>query len=210
VNARKIVEWWVGLVRSFWRGVDGFVARGFGVWCFTDRPDSILRIALMRNTEYVKLSDGTVIAPGEQVGELHLWNDHLPHMPPSGPDLAWAKVTWRKWLHSLGELAAYVEKEPSLAHIRAFHGETVFLGKATLPWVATLQRIGFDVTVLPAPHTFGERFVAFFRNGYAWTLIWTYNPGSLQRKDFSHLERFVMWISRKQLLSRYGGGQVTR
>jgi hypothetical protein len=88
--------------------------------------------------------------------------------------------------------------------VRAFRGEAVVLPRDEFPWVRLFQRAGFDVLRLPKPRSPWERFAAFWENGYAWALIWTYNPGSLRRKDFFRLERIQIWISRERLRALYG------
>ncbi|MGQ9584831.1 MAG: YkoP family protein [Anaerolineae bacterium] len=189
------------------QGLDGLVSWGKGIQRFTEQPGCILRLARVRSKLFVRLSDGTEVRPSDWVGELHLWNKRLPHIPPEGPDLVWAREFWRLWLHSLGVLAHYVGQEPGWGQVRAFRGETVFSAKDAFPWERALKRVGFDVSSLPPPVSAWGRFKAFWENGYAWALIWTYNPGSLRRKDFFRLRRFRIWISREGLLSRHGSAQ---
>jgi hypothetical protein len=45
---------------------------------FTDDPNRVLRLAIKQAVTPLSLSDGTGIMPGDPVGELHLWNDHVP------------------------------------------------------------------------------------------------------------------------------------
>lgn len=196
-----------GLARLALRGLDALVSRGYGIWRFSEDSACILRVGRGRAHTLVRLSDGTEVQPGEAVGELHLWNERLPKMPPEGPDLAWATHTWRLWKRSLALLAQYLDGEPRLRDVRAFRGEAVLLPRDEFPWVRLFQRAGFDVLRLPRPRSAWERFAAFWENGYAWALIWTYNPGSLRRKDFSRLERVQIWISRERLCALYGTGR---
>jgi hypothetical protein len=65
------------------------------------------------------------------------------------------------------------------------------------------ERLGFDVLRRDRRdklRCFGE----FWENFYTWWLIWTFNPGSLRRKEFLCMERAQLWISRQALLERYG------
>jgi hypothetical protein len=52
---------------------------------FTDDPNRVLRLAIKQAVTPLSLSDGTGIMPGDPVGELHLWNDHVPRFPSGGP-----------------------------------------------------------------------------------------------------------------------------
>lgn len=192
------------LARLALRGLDALVSWGYGIWRFSEDPGCILRVGQGRARAPMRLSDGTEVQAGEAVGELHLWNERLPKMPPEGPDLAWATRTWQLWKRSLEVLAQSLEGEPRLQEARAFRGEAVVLPRDEFPWVRLFQRAGFDVVRLPRPRSPWERFAAFWENGYAWALVWTYNPGSLRRKDFFRLERIQIWISRERLCARYG------
>lgn len=192
------------MARLALRGLDAAVSWGYGIWRFSEDPDCILRVARARARIGVHLPDGTEVRPGDAVGELHLWNERLPKMPPEGPDLAWATHMWRLWRESLRKLAQRLEEEPRLGDVRAFRGETVFLPRDNFPWARLFQRAGFTVLRLPRPRSPWGRFAAFWQNGYAWALIWAYNPGSLRRKDFFRLARLQIWISRSGLCRLYG------
>jgi hypothetical protein len=147
-------------------------------------------------------SDGVMVEKSRLIGKLHLWNEHLPRMDEAGPSLEWATKTYRLWRASLKKLAAYLEDEPQFADIRAFRGEIAFFEKS-LEGSALFERLGFDL--VRADRKSGlKRFGEFWENLYTWWLIWTFNPGSLRRKDFFRMERAQLWISRQALLERYG------
>jgi hypothetical protein len=187
-------------------GLDVLLRRIYHVWEFTEDEHCILRIALGRSTRELTLSDGTGIEKGEVVGELHLWNEHLPRMDEEGPSLEWALKTYRLWRASLKKLVAYLEDEPQFAGIRAFRGETAFL-RDDLEESGLLERLGFDVLRRDRGDKL-RRFEEFWENLYTWWLIWTFNPGSLRRKEFLRMERAQLWISRQALLERYGSISV--
>jgi len=183
-------------------GLDVLLRRAYHVREFTQDESCILRIALGRSTREITLSDGTRIERGEVVEELHLWNEHLPRMDEEGPSLEWATKAYRLWGASLKKLVAYLEDEPQFANVRAFRGETAFL-RDDLEESGLLERLGFDVLRMDRGDKL-RRFEEFWENLYTWWLIWTFNPGSLRRKDFFRLERAQLWISRQALLERYG------
>jgi hypothetical protein len=77
--------------------------------------------------------------------KLHLWNEHIPLIPKSGPDLAWGLALQRRLARSWAELAAYVEVAPDFQNLRAFRGEMVFSSIEDLTQAITLgQRWGFE------------------------------------------------------------------
>ena len=188
--------------RAAVRGLDVLVRRAYHVREFTQDENCILRIALGRSAKDMTLSDGTRIEKGEVVGELHLWNERLPRMDEEGPSLQWALTTYRLWRASLKKLTAYLENDPQFENIRAFRGESALL-KDDLEGSALFERLGFDLVRRNRTSRL-ERFAEFWENLYTWWLIWTFNPGSLRRKDFFRMERAQIWISRQALVERYG------
>lgn len=182
--------------------LDVLLRRVYHVREFTQDGSCILRIALARSAEEITLSDGTRIGKGEVVGELHLWNEHIPPMDEGGPSLEWALKSRRLLIASLKKLATYLEDEPQFESVRAFRGETAF-PREGLERRALFERLGFDLVRMDRIGRL-KRFGEFWENVYTWGLIWTFNPGSLRRKDFFHLERVQLWISRQALLERYG------
>jgi len=195
------------LARGAIRRLDVWVRRGYRVYEFSSHPDCILRLALGRSEREVTLADGTHVVAGEPVGDLHLWNERLPPMPPGGPDLRWAVAMHRGMVRSLRLLAAYMESDPAWANIRAWRGETAFNPRwEARPDSELLERLGLEL--LPAePAGPLKRFTDFWQNLYTWWLTWTFNPASLRSKRFWRLERRQLWISREALLSRYGQGR---
>jgi hypothetical protein len=183
-------------------GLDLLLRRLYHVWEFTQDESCILRIALGKSTREITLSDGTRIEKGEVVGELHLWNEHLPRMDAEGPSLEWALKAHRLWRGSLKKLTEYLENEPQFESVRAFRGETAFL-RDDLEESGLFEQLGFDVLRMDRRGKL-RRFGEFWENLYTWWLIWTFNPGSLRRKDFLRMERAQLWISRRALLERYG------
>ena len=186
------------------RCLDALLRRAHGVYEFSPEPECILRLALGRSERETTLADGTHIAAGERIGELHLWNERLPPMPQQGPDFRWALTMRRRLVRSLQLLAVYVENDQTLRDIRAFRGETVL----DLRWsereeANPLARLGLELrsAELAGPL---KRFTDFWENLYGWWLIWTFNPGSLRSKRFWRLQRCQLWISRQALLNKYG------
>jgi hypothetical protein len=188
--------------RAAVRGLDVLVRRAYHVHEFTQDENCILRIALGRSTKDMILSDGTRIEKGEVVGELHLWNERLPRMENEGASLQWALKAYHLWRVSLRQLTAHLEDEPQFAGVRAFRGETA-LRKDDLEGSDLFERLGFDLVRADRSSRL-KRFGEFWENLYTWWLIWTFNPGSLRRKDFFRMERAQIWISCRAMIEKYG------
>ena len=76
-------------MRALMRRIDAWMLRVLGIFEFSDDPECVLRLQITRAPHTLCLN-GRVVNAGEPVLELHLWNEHIPPLPPSGPDLAWA------------------------------------------------------------------------------------------------------------------------
>ncbi len=189
------------LARWAIRRLDALLRSARGVYEFSSDPDCLLRLALGNSGREVVLADGTRIAAGERIGELHLWNERVPPMPQAGPDLCWA-VTMRLGLvYSLQLLAAHVENDPDWEDVRAFRGETAV--DAQRGETHPFTHLGFELQPLELVGPL-KRFTDFWENLYTWWLIWTFNPASLRSKHFWGLQRRQLWLSRATLLTRYG------
>jgi len=183
------------------RALDAFQRRRMGIWEFSDDPDCIFRIGLGRARRDLELPDGTRIVKGQQVGIIHIWGDHLPVIPSSGADLAWARQTVRRLERSLHLLAQHVSAHPALAHVPAIGNETVF--PYTTGTVCMLQRIGFTVSPpVPPSSVFGHLY-RFGARLWTWLLRRAYNPESASRESFADLEIRSMWMSRRTLLDHH-------
>ncbi|OGO65953.1 MAG: hypothetical protein A2Z45_05075 [Chloroflexi bacterium RBG_19FT_COMBO_55_16] len=188
-------------MRAFVRLIDAAVRRARGVFPFCEDEECLLRLQLSRAGHELRFS-GCRVPPGAPVLELHLWNEHVPQLPASGPDLAWAMRMRRLFLHSLRAVARKMENDPRLVSVSAVCGATGLLSlDGGSSGVAVFQRLGF--TVLPNHHPLG-RFGEFWDNLYAWWLMWTFNPVSRRSRRFSDLQRVEIWMPAEEFLSRYG------
>lgn len=186
-----------GLIRRF----DAFLRRAYGVFEFCQDPDCLLRLQATVAAHPVHLP-GLEVRAGEPVVGLHLWNEHLPIVPPEGADLGWATRTARLWVYSLRLAARHVQQDPRLAAARAIVGVTALLDPAgQAASVKLMQRLGF--TVLPYHSPLG-RFGEFWENFYSWWVIWAYNPASLRNRRLFHMHRAEIWMARDEFLDRYG------
>lgn len=191
--------------RQFVATIDVLVRRAAGIFEFSDSPACLLRLGLGRSEIDLVLSDGTIVRPGDWVGQFHLWNEHIPRMSATGPDLRWGVKFYRGMMASLETLTVYVQTDDRFTWVNAFHGEVAVLQREDVPAAIQLfRRIGFDIQEQPAPTNWAGRFRRFWENLYTWWLMWAYQPASLQGKTLRHLARFDVWISRAELMTRHG------
>ncbi len=192
------------------RGVDLLLRHRYGIQEFTDDEECIFRISLMPAAGNVVLSDGTAVAPGDLVLQLHFWNEHLPAMGTAGPDTAWATLMKRRTSRSLASIAAHLERERHHDGVRALHGSPPFASRiGTAQMVRTARRFGFDVIEPQRQPELRERIHAMFDSMFLWGLARAFNPGALRSKGLLR-HRYQLWISRAKLVGCYGAAAVER
>lgn len=190
------------------RGVDLLLRHRFGIHEFTDDAECIFRIALVPAARHVVLSDGTAIAQGELVLQLHFWNEHLPPMGAAGPDTAWATIMKRRMRQSIASIAAHLERARDLDAVRALHGSPPFASRiGTAQMVRTARRFGFDVIEPEGQPELRQRIHTMFDSMLLWGLARTFNPPALRSKGLLR-HRYQLWISRDKLLRCYGAAAL--
>ena len=197
--------------RDGWRGtvlvyliyrLDALLRHFYRIREFTDDPNCLLRLAMKQASTPLSLSDGTRIMPGDPVGELHLWNDHLLHFPSGGPTLGWARRAHALMVHSLSLLADHVATQPEWQGVQAFYADAPISPKRSPASVrAVSRRYGFEPalrrrTVWRSVHDVIESLLL---GG----LAYAYNPAASHRQKFlRHRQR--IWIGRTTLIRLYG------
>ncbi len=194
--------------RGMLQGLDVLLRRFLQIYEFSEDERCMLRLSIGKSDDDLTLSDGTRVRQGDIIGELHLWNEHIPPVPQSGPELAWALTFQRQLTLSFRELAAHAETDPRLEDVRAFRGEISFGGPYGVAHFGHLaERWGFDLVTPDGGTGLWERLTGWGANVYAWSLIRAFNPASLEGDGLGQLRRDHIWISRKVLISRYGRDQ---
>jgi len=198
---------WVGALaaipRASIRGLDTLIRRVRGVREFVDDKLCLVRIAMVKSGRDVTLSDGTEVTKGEVIGELHLWNEHIPPMLDDGSLFAWALRAYSLLVRSLRVLVRYLANHPEWSNVSAWRGESSFIPRG-IGVPELFARLGFDVVREHNPGSLARQFIAFWDNLYWWMLAWTFDQGSLTYKSFPRLERWQIWISSDRLKQKYG------
>ena len=177
--------------------------RRLGIGEFCADPECLLRLGFRTARVATELTDGTVVRPGERVGVLHLWNEHMPRMPRAGPDLAWARAVNRLAVHSFRLLADHVAGTPELADVRAFAGE--FSHVYTPGALRLLRRLGLEVLEPIPPRGPIAWTVDRATRVWIWLLRRAFNPASVRGLRPRDLQRRRVWLGRRTLVGLYGG-----
>ncbi len=192
------------MFRRMVQGLDVVLRRFLHIYEFSQDERCLLRLSVGESDDDLTLSDGTRVRQGDLIGELHLWNEHIPPVPRSGPDLAWALAFQRRMTLSFRELATHIETRPRLQDVRAFRGEIYFGGPYGVAHFGHLaERWGFDLVSPDGGTGLWGRLTGWGANVYAWGLIWAFNPASLQGEGPRKLRRDQIWISRNLLIHKY-------
>lgn len=167
---------------------------------FSVRPDCLLRISLGHADADRRLTDGSEIRRGDQVVDLHLWNEQLPS--PAGPTLARTNALRRRMLSSLAELARHLEAEPSLAGVVAVRARIVCMEGTQLKALRRLAAAaGFDV-VEPSAAGLARELHDRMENFLLRALAWTFNPSALRGNGLRQA-RCELWMSRDLIVAHY-------
>jgi hypothetical protein len=103
------------------------------------RPGGILGLELARHRgRTLTLRDGTLVRPGDLVGEVHLDNARTHEIGAPGWQAKGLQLAW----DDLRALAAWADAQTPDRRPVAYHGETVL--------AALARRVGFEVHELPA------------------------------------------------------------
>jgi hypothetical protein len=194
-------------MRALIRFFDSLLRQFNHVYEFTGDPDCLLRLQITRASRKMDFPAGRVL-PGEPLLDIHLWNEHLPPLPPRGADLAWANHSFRLFVRSLSAVAHEVQSHPErYAGIRAVGAGTGALAYGEhASGAAFMRRLGFRVT--PARPRLG-RFGEFWENFYSRRLMTAFNPRSLEPRKNQPLHRTELWMPIGEFLKRFGGEPTT-
>lgn len=190
--------------------IDGALRARQEIFEYSNDQHCVFRVQLAAATCDIALSDGTRLAGGTRLLNLHLWNEHVPPFPAQGPTLGWARGMCRDFETSLEELATFVVSNAALQDIAAVGGKMMFGSTEQTPLVAHLaERYGFVRVIEPAPnrpiadwlHLVGENILISM-------IVIAHNPAAF-RTDFFHRDRVRVYLHRTELMRRFGARQET-
>ena len=186
------------------RWIDGSLRRRLGIFEFAPSPDCLLRLSLHPADGALRLADGTVIAPGDPVGELHLWNERIAPLVARRTNFAAATAIRRGLQLSLRRLAAAIESDPRLANVQAFCATTALVTSGR-GWkmMRFAEAFGFEPSADPGARRLRRILHDHLEDILLWMLRATFNPGGARSRGL-HRQRHRLWISRHALIRRYG------
>jgi hypothetical protein len=187
-------------------GIDGALRRWQSVVEFTGDPGCILRIKVARLDQDLVLADGTSARVGDRFIDLHLWNEQIPAMPKEGASIAWARQMHVCFQQSLRQLARYLTDRPDLADVSVVRCTLMFAGPERDGQMARLLgRYGFELAPPATTVTSAERARRLGENILISLIVLARNQVAL-RRDTLRRGRTRVFMSRKLLEQRYGGG----
>jgi hypothetical protein len=192
---------WVG--RTALRIDDGLRCRN-NVYEYTNDPQCIFRIQITEAWQNIDFADGAAAHIGDRLISLHLWNEHVPAIPPEGPSLAWGRRMGRVMHVSLRQLAAFMSLRPEFDGVVAIHGN---MAESTAQTAAQLLRImqhfGFETAPQQRAIPWGQKLHQFGENILVLLLLLAVNPAAARISVLSRV-RFEMFLSRASFNKRYG------
>lgn len=191
----------IGWLQSAVFALDRRIRRRIGVYEYTLHPRCLFRLQFVRIEDPLVLADGTSVAAGGQVLVLHLWNEQMPAIGPTGPTLAWARKVDRAIDISLRELACYLAAQPHLQDIDVICGNMPVIGSTQAQRLARiLSRYGFEAAVDDSDrrgliHRFGDGVLVLM-------LVLAANPRAV-RSALLRCCNMRVFVSRTALEQRY-------
>lgn len=186
-------------------GLDRWLRQWQGVYEYSGDPFCVFRIQRAQAEADVLLKDGTRIAAGDPVLNLHLWNEHVPPMGSDGATVAWARESMRRVDRSLRDLARHLKWTRTLDDIVALRGD-MRLGTAQQQMARLAAHYGFEPAGVNSIDLSSRTVQRFAENVFIFLLVMATNPVAL-RAPVLRRDRKLVYLSRAALERRYAGAE---
>ncbi len=185
-------------------GLDTWLRHLQAVSEYSVDPHCVFRIQIVRIEHGVALSDGTSVRPGDRIIDLHLWNERLPPMSDKGPSIAWALRMRRCVELSLRELARYLAACEELQDIALLRGKiAICIGTESEQMLRLCRQVGFEGGVEQGSEKLTQRIHDFGQIVLFLLMALALNRMAV-RRNMLRRKRIVIYLSRRQLSSRFG------
>jgi len=186
-------------------GIDRWLRQRQGVYEYSSDPFCVFRVQRVQAEGDVLLSDGTRIAAGAPVLNLHLWNEHVPPMRLEGATVAWAREATRRVDRSMRDLARHLKWTRPLDDIVALRGD---MRLGTSEQSSQLARLaahyGFEPAGEDSIDLTSRAVQRFAENVFIFLLVMATNPIAL-RAPVLRRDHKLVYLSRAALDGRYAG-----
>lgn len=191
-----------GIVQAAVFQLDRVLRRWQGIYEFCQADDCLLRVAIARAKKPLVLPGGSEIHAGDEILEIHWWNEHVARLLADKPALARAKCLLALVQHSFEQLAKYLATAPEEAkNVRFVHGNAVLPMRSRRNEIAMrVRQYGFWV-LQPGAGLF-ERVHDYFEKYLVWALLWSFH-GRKPEMTVHTLRRVDLWTTRAEFLARY-------
>jgi len=184
-------------------GLDARLRRRLGVIEYTANPDCIFRIDRRRVAHATKLADGATLEAGEEIVQLHFWNERVPHYDGAGATFQWARQFNRVLALSLRELSSFLSRDD----FKTVRGVRADVALGTAEHMDQVRRFcghfGFIPVQKTTPDTIGTHLHRFGENILIGLLILAHNRRAF-RMDCLRRSRADMFLPRATLDERFG------
>lgn len=189
------------VVRQF----DSFLRRQQNVFEFCSHSHCLLRLALRRAAD-IDLPCQFSSSRGALVGELHLWNEHIPPLSASDSRFAWVMQLRRQMQESFALLAASVRADPHLNEIELFYAKTQLgANKQRTHFERLVKSFGFE-DIEELSYADADMLGQWMYLGdciYLWILARAFSPVLPRHPRPIRLPFRRLWMSRETLLKKY-------
>lgn len=184
--------------------IDDGLRRRNNVFEYTSDPQCVFRIQITEARQDVDLAGGDAVRTGDRLISLHLWNEHVPAIPPDGPSFAWGRRMGRAMDASLRQLAAFMSLRPDFDSVVAIRGNMAESTVQTAPQLLRImQHFGFESLALEPTVSWRQKLHRFGENILVLLLLLAVNPGAARTTVLSRV-RFDVLLSRRSFNKRYG------
>lgn len=184
--------------------LDDVLRRNNHVREYCGDPRCVFRMQIDEAGLDVVLADGARIGRADKVVNLHLWNEHVPVIPPEGPTIAWGRRMGSSMDFSLRQLAALFADQTEFDRVTAIRFKTaVATASRTGQLLRIMHHFGFETVPVSESGSWRQQLHEWGENILALLLLMAVNPESARLSVLRRVRSQVL-LSRRKFDRRYG------